>query len=387
MAERVMVTFLVLAAASIYGAAFAVSPAVVTGDGTTETDGARSERLDELLWEQWDPLGENVVLGSMYYVTQDMKVADNYQVTASGYLFSCWESYICYWYGSPDTSKGVWVCIYEDGGSTPATTEPYEFGSNPGWHADLEAGNGGEGYGGIAGLVGADYWTYGNMTEDYTGMLWGYYPYYFLSADFGDSESGGWLSITDADNVYWLAYQRLGNADTGPYGGPPDVSDTLSPYWVQQGVDGPAWEYPDYPYGMPLRLYGEVEESDPEITNMYPQDADYPSGVPVGTWAGCHWTQSDPDGLAIKVSESNFYLYDDNMDDIDGTLVIDDSDLFDVAVDFEPDDLLNGGETYNVETTCYDLAGNSDTETWQFTTGYANIAPESLGGIKARFAE
>jgi hypothetical protein len=75
------------------------------------------------------------------------------------------------------------------------------------------------------------------------------------------------------------------------------------------------------------------------------------------------------------------------MDEVNGFLKIDDTDLFDVAVDFEPDDLLTGGETYTVETICYDQAGNSDTEIWQFTAGYVNITPGSLGGIKARFAE
>ncbi|UCE26230.1 MAG: hypothetical protein JSW52_07655 [Candidatus Coatesbacteria bacterium] len=120
---------------------------------------------------------------------------------------------------------------------------------------------------------------------------------------------------------------------------------------------------------------------------MYPQDADYESGVPVDTWAGCHWTEPEPEDTGINVGASTFNLYDGNMDEVNGTLYVDDTDIYDVIVDFEPDVYLNESETYTVETYAEDYAGNHAIETWDFTTGYVNITPESLGGIKARFAE
>jgi hypothetical protein len=393
MSKRVLTMLPVVAAASVIPiVAFAVSPAVVTGDGGTVAEGGRSERLDELIWDQWTPLGEHTAVGSMWLdPIQDIKTADNFQAgpAYNGCVLTEWETYIVYWMGTIYTNYGAWVCIYEDGGTEPATTEPYEFGSNPGWHEDLAEGNGSLNYNGIEGNVLADYWTYANVDEEFAGYFLGYYLLYYLGARMEAAESGGLVWPVD-DEIYWFAFQRY-DEEFGlrTYGGPPDVNDTLPPYWVQQGVTGPYWVYADYPYGMPLRLYGVPGDAeDPYVTDTYPRDEDHPSGVPVDTWAGCHWQDGDPgENLGIDVGESYLVLYDGDLDVVAGILIVDDADLFDVAVDFEPDDLLTGGETYTVETACYDLVGNSDTETWQFTTGYVNIRPESLGGIKARFAE
>lgn len=375
-----------LAAVLIASCALAVSNDCIVGQGAPIDVGySHSNTRDDELWNQWGQ-GTSVALGSMWYagMGQDMAVADNYQVTTSGYSFTDWQTYFCFWYGSPDTSKGAWVCIYEDGGSSPATTEPYEYGSSSGWHADLEAGNGGEGYGSITGLMGADYWTYGNISETLDYYLFGYYPVYLVEGNFGDTESGGWIHISDADNAYWWATQLY--APSGPYGGPSDCTDTMSPTWLQRGVSGASWTNPGYPYGMPLVIYGAPsDETDPVITDMYPMDADYPSGVPVDTMAGCHWTDMEEGDVGIKVADSSFNMYDSDMEIITGSLTVDDTDLHDVIVDFEPDDVLMDGSTYTVETECFDLAGNSASEEWDFTTGYMNIESTSLGTIKATF--
>jgi hypothetical protein len=375
-----------LAAVLIASCAFAVSNDCIVGEGAPIDVGYNPvDTRDDELWSQWGQ-GANVACGSMWYegMGQDMAVADNYLCTSAGYNFTDWETYFCYWYGSPSASKGAWVCIYEDGGSAPATTEPYEYGSNPGWHADMEAGNGGEGYADITGLKGGDYWEYGDTTETLEWYLFGFYPVYRLSANFGDTASGGWIHISDDTNEEYWATQRY--APSQPYGGPPDVTDTLSPNWFQRGVSGASWSYPGYPYGMPLTIYGEPgDETDPVITDMYPTDEDYPSGVPVDSWAGCHWTDMEEGDVGIRVADSWFNLYDSNMDVVTGSLMIDDADIYDVIVDFEPDDVYGEGATYTVETECFDLAGNSDFQTWDFTTGFVNIEERSFGSIKADF--
>jgi hypothetical protein len=133
--------------------------------------------------------------------------------------------------------------------------------------------------------------------------------------------------------------------------------------------------------------YGEPDEEDPTITDMYPDDADWPSGVPpTENTAGCHWQDGDPDGNSgIDVDESSFDVFDSGDNPVTGELTINDDDEYDVIVDFEADDLWLEGETYTVETTTYDNAGNSATETWDFTTGYTNIVEKSFGAIKADF--
>ena len=69
-------------------------------------------------------------------------------------------------------------------------------------------------------------------------------------------------------------------------------------------------------------------------------------------------------------------------------MTFDDGDPLDVAFTWEPDGYYTEGVSIDVEVVTYDLAGNGPVpEGWSFTTGYVNIMPKSLGGIKAGFAE
>jgi hypothetical protein len=376
----------------VVSAAFAVSTDKITGSGITGAPSMDLTRAEECIFDQGVSSPGNGAWGSMWYqgMAQDMKVADNFSIDSSydGYQLTSWVEWFCVWYGSlsEGSSKGYWGVIYEDGGSTPATTEPYEYGSSAGWHSDLEGGGGGLDY--ITDVVAADYWPWsvisGTGSPDF--YLWGAYPCYKTGAAVEDAESGGWDWMFDTETVYWYAGQFY--APSTPYAGPPDGSPSLvSGGMVQAGVSGASWSNVGYP--MMFQLFGDVgipDETPPVITDMFPQDADYPSGVPTDATTGCHWTEPDENDRGIDVDASAFDLYDSNMDPVLGTLNIDDADTFDVSVEFEPDG-LNEGETYTVETTAVDLAGNDTTETWEFTTGYMNIAPASLGSIKAGFAQ
>jgi hypothetical protein len=133
-----------------------------------------------------------------------------------------------------------------------------------------------------------------------------------------------------------------------------------------------------------LIVNGTSDDEDPTVTDTYPHDADYPSGVPADTFVGYH-IQDDASGADPT---SPFELVDSNSDIVTGVLDYDDSDPLDVIFDFEPNDDLIEGETYTVTVEAYDLAGNGPVEeTWDFTTGFTNIAPASLGMIKAGFTE
>ena len=142
-----------------------------------------------------------------------------------------------------------------------------------------------------------------------------------------------------------------------------------------------------------IEVYAEPgeppDEEDPTVTDTYPHDDDYPSGVPPEeNVAGCHWRDGDPeDNSGIDVGVSSFDVYDANMDPVIGAATIDDTDEYDVVVDFQADDLWEDGAMYTVETTAYDNAGNSASDEWTFTTGYTNIVEKSFGAIKVDFAQ
>jgi hypothetical protein len=179
-----------------------------------------------------------------------------------------------------------------------------------------------------------------------------------------------------------------------PYGHPISDGDGNSGHsWISD--DGETWELMeeeggvDWVFGVYAEPGTESDYEPPYITDMHPLDENWPSGVPPReNNAGCHWKDDDEiSNWGIDVDASEFCVYDDDMEPVPGTLMIDDGDLYDVVVVFEAEDLWFEGETYSVETTCYDLAGSSDTETWEFATGYTNFIESSLGSIKARFAE
>lgn len=128
------------------------------------------------------------------------------------------------------------------------------------------------------------------------------------------------------------------------------------------------------------------DETVPEVTEMQPQDADYPEGVPIDTTVGFHVTDNYS-GCDTDATECTLSGPGDEV--VWGDVDIDDSDILDVEFEYTPEDELEEGETYTVEVTTYDNAGNGPAEaSWDFTTGCTstNILPESVGGIKARFA-
>ncbi len=182
---------------------------------------------------------------------------------------------------------------------------------------------------------------------------------------------------------------------------PPEVGHPISDgdgnsghSWISS--DGYDWELMEAQGGVDwcIEVYAEPGEAPddsepPTITDTYPIDDDWPSGVPpTEDTAGCHWQDGDPaENLGIDVTASTFDVRDGDGIYVTGEWDIDDSDLFDVIVVFDVDGIWEEGENYAVETECYDLAGNSTSEFWIFSTGYTNIVEESFGTIKAGFAQ
>jgi hypothetical protein len=226
-----------------------------------------------------------------------------------------------------------------------------------------------------------------DITWEDTGDTAFGYPVIKCTIPTGDVELTGntkyWLGVqnTTGPATYWWAFTY------GTMGGP--YWDHIYFYYVSY------WTHSSWPpyYELFYELHGWTgppDEEAPTVTDMYPLDEDFPSGVPPNeNTAGCHWQDGDPDtNRGIDVDASYFEVYDAGMDLVTGMLDIDDSDLWDVVVDFEGDDPWEEGATYTVETETYDLAGNGPvTEEWSFTTGYVNIAPASLGIIKVGFTE
>jgi|GEM_PF-1749788 len=170
----------------------------------------------------------------------------------------------------------------------------------------------------------------------------------------GDGNSGhSWIS---GDGLSWDLMEQQGGAD-----------------WVISVYAEPT---------------GETDDDPPDITDTYPREEDWPCGVPPGEdTAGCRWQDGDPeDNFGVDVNASTFDVLDCDGIYVAGDLNIDDSDIFDVIVVFEVEGVWEEDENYAVETVCYDLAGNSTSEFWIFSTGYTNVVEESLGAIKARFA-
>jgi hypothetical protein len=164
----------------------------------------------ETVWEQWYSDGWEFAMGSMWYDPDyDYKTADNFRTDPlfDSYVLSGFDAGFVWW-NSPDQEKGLWALVWSDGGGEPASTEPYEFGTHPGWHKDLEAGNGGLGYADIPGLEWADYWTYENIEETLETMP---EPFYIEHAHMEDSEgfqNEEYYWRFDSTRDYWLCVQR-----------------------------------------------------------------------------------------------------------------------------------------------------------------------------------
>jgi hypothetical protein len=229
----------------------------------------------------------------------------------------------------------------------------------------------------------------GDIAFEATGdYLYGY-PIIKTTIPISDAELTGerdyyWFGCqnTTGSNTFWWAFR---NTDMG------------GPYWEQTYFYYISYWTPGssvfgYQYDHFYEIWGSTgppDEEDPTITNTYPMDDDYPSGIPPDeNFAGCHWEDGDPEtNKGIDVEASTFDIYDADMGLVLGTLTIDDADLWDVIVDFEAEDPFDEGATYTVETETFDLAGNSATELWTFTTGYLSITEASFGAIKAGFAQ
>jgi hypothetical protein len=162
------------------------------------------------------------------------------------------------------------------------------------------------------------------------------------------------------------------------------VSDDGETWELETGVGGVDWYFGVYAEP------GTVSDYEPPyITDTYPVNDDWPCGVPpTEDTAGCHWQDGDPESnVGVDVNASTFDVRDHDGYYVTGDLNIDDGDIFDVVVLFDVDGVWEEDENYAVETVCYDLAGNSTSEFWIFSTGYTIIEEKSFGSIKAGFAE
>ena len=182
--------------------------------------------------------------------------------------------------------------------------------------------------------------------------------------------------------MYWLSLQHQGSWDL---------------FWCAAYYQYDWWDYFAYYYqglwesgeshgaDQFFELHGTpVEYNDPEITETYPHDSDFPSGVPVDTDVTFHVTD---DSSGCDVEETTISI-EQGGDQLSGIVTFDDSDPLDVAFEWEPDDHYAEGTGVDVTVETYDLAGNGPVaEEWSFTTGYVNIAPASLGAIKVGFIE
>jgi hypothetical protein len=96
------------------------------------------------------------------------------------------------------------------------------------------------------------------------------------------------------------------------------------------------------------------DDVEPEVTEMYPHDSDFPSGVPIDTNVTFHVTD---DSSGCDVEETTISV-ERGGEQLLGILTWDDSDPLDVAFEWEPDDHYAEGTDVDVTVETYDLAGN-----------------------------
>lgn len=323
-------TLLVLFTVAFVGAAFASNYAetAVAGrtDGFPTYDGSKSR---EILWEYDFDYG---LMDNAYYAygswhVQDDFIVDGMAGTVQG--FEWWSLYL----GAHPVDMDLH--IFSDSGGTPDTSDEL-------WTATYLPEEEDTGYD----MFGVDIW------HDWVDLD---------EADYFEAEADTyyWLEVhcVTSNTFGWACNDGAGNAH-------------------QNGSNTGAANF--------FIVNGVTDDVDPTVTDTYPHDADYPSGVPVDTFVGYH-IQDDSSGADPT---SPFALVDSDSDLVTGILDYDDSDPLDVIFDFEPDDDLIEGETYTATVEAYDMAGNGPVEeTWDFTTGFTNIAPASLGAIKAGFTK
>jgi hypothetical protein len=214
-----------------------------------------------------------------------------------------------------------------------------------------------------------------------------YEPDYY--EDWDEHEVSPPLEFNSGD-ICWVVFSV-----PAEYGHPTSDDDGNSGHsWVS--LDGYDWELMEDQGGVDwcIEVYAEPGEPPddtdaPYVTDQYPLDEDWPCGVPpTEDTAGCHWQDGDPAyNVGIDVGTLSFEVRDHNGTLQVGEMDIDDSDIFDVIVVFDVEGVWEEDENYAVETECYDLAGNSDSAFWIFSTGYTNVVEKSFGAVKAGFAQ
>lgn len=339
--------------------AFAANPTTDSGYGSGivyNPDDSRDVLFDQEL-AQHDNTGT-----SEYIAAYDLRsiIVDDFEITMGRQTIENVDIWVGWW-TYMGTAQTISVRIYEDDGGVP-TGDP-----EGGW-----------------------LWEYPATSSDWENSTVGTdLELYEVDIPSGDEPS------VDADTLYWFGFQV---EHTYPPQAGAGMHNTI--VWGEQTYFASVYfGYPNWVTGSTIFgsstssgfiLYGTtiVDETDPTITDTYPSDDDYPSGVPpTDNTAGCHWQDGDPEeNSGIDVGSSVFEVYLGS-DLVGGDLTIDDADLFDVVVDFEADDPWGDGQTFTVETEAFDNAGNSADESWDFTTGYTNITTTSMGVIKAGFAE
>jgi len=194
----------------------------------------------------------------------------------------------------------------------------------------------------------------------------------------------------NAGEICWVVFSFPG-IDDHPIS---DGDGNSGHSWISE--DGYVWELMESPEAVDwcIEVYAEPGEppddnDPPYVTNQYPVEDDWPCGVPpTEDTAGCHWRDGDPGfNLGIDAGTLTFEVRDQYGDYQSGELTIDDEDIFDVIVVFDVQGLWEEDESYAVETECYDLAGNSGSAFWIFSTGFLSVEEKSFGEIKAGYAE
>lgn len=348
---------LLLAVASC---AFATNPTVESDYGSGTVYNPESSR--DVLFDQELTQHDNTIT-SEYIAAYDLRSigVDDFDISSGRQTIQNVDIWVGWW-STMGTAQNISIRIYDDSGGAP-TGDP-----ESGW-----------------------VWEYSATSSDWENSTVGTnLELYEVDIPTGDEPE------VDADTTYWFGFQV---EHTYPPQAGEGVHNAVD-YGEQLYFASAYFGYPNWVTGQTIFgnqctngfiLYGTMvaDETDPTITDMYPMDEDWPSGIPPEeNMAGCHWQDGDPDeNSGIDVGTSIFEVYDSGDNLVDGELTIDDADLYDVAVDFEADDPWLEGETYTVETTAYDMAGNSTDESWDFTTGYTNITTTSWGSIKAGFAE
>ncbi len=214
--------------------------------------------------------------------------------------------------------------------------------------------------------------------------------------DYTWTDTGDWvvwpvyeveIPITGFDispgTMYWLSLQLQHEGSARIFWCATDYQTEWWDFYAYY-FDG-MWESGHHAVDQVFELHGSLpDDVDPEVTETYPHDEDFPSGVPVDTIVTFHVTD---DVSGCDVEETTISV-EQGGDQLLGIVTFDDSDPLDVAFTWEPDDYYAEGTGVDVTVETYDLAGNGPvTEEWSFTTGYTNVAPASVGVIKAGFIE